>query len=106
MNTQSAYAIIAAGGKQHRVKIGQRRKVELIAGEPGDSIEFGEVLMVVDGDKVQIGAPFLKGKVLATIIRHGKGDKVTTIKLRRRKTYRRKLGHRQNFTEVEITAIH
>lgn len=108
MNTQStnAYAIIRTGGKQHRVKVGQRCKFELLAGEPGDSVELGDVLMIANGDKFQVGAPLLdKAKVTAKIISHGRGDKVTIFKMRRRKGYRRKQGHRQGFTEVEITNI-
>jgi len=102
----SAYAIIAAGGKQHRVKVGQLCRFESCAGEPGDSIEFDKVLLTGDGDKIQIGAPFLnKIKVVAKIVSHGRGEKITIIKMRRRKGYRRKQGHRQNFTEVEITSI-
>ena len=106
MDKQNAYAIIAAGGKQHRVKVGQRCRFEKIAGEPGESVELGNVLFHADGDKIKIGAPFIdKAKVTAKIISHGRGDKVTIIKMRRRKGYRRKQGHRQHFTEVEITAI-
>jgi large subunit ribosomal protein L21 len=104
--THSAYAVIAAGGKQHRVKVGQRCKLEKINGELGDSVELDKVLLVAQGDKVQLGAPYIKGsKVLAKILAHGRGDKVTIIKMRRRKGYRRKQGHRQSFTEVEITSI-
>ncbi|MGD9592280.1 MAG: 50S ribosomal protein L21 [Candidatus Berkiella sp.] len=106
MSTQNAYAIIRAGGKQHRVKVGQRFKFEKIAGEPGESVELGDVLLLADGDKVQVGAPLIgNAKVTAKILSHGRGDKVTIIKMRRRKGYRRKQGHRQDFTEVEITKI-
>lgn len=100
----SAYAIISAGGKQHRVKVGQRFKFEKMVGEPGDSVELGEVHLVAEGDNIQVGAPLLDGaKVMATIVSHGRGEKITIIKMRRRKGYRRKQGHRQDFTEVEIT---
>ncbi len=106
MSTQTAYAIISAGGKQHRVKVGQRCKLELLAGEPGESVELGNVLLLADGDNIKVGAPFIeKAKVTAKILSHGRGDKVTIIKMRRRKGYRRKQGHRQHFTEVEITGI-
>lgn len=105
MNTQIAYAIVEAGGNQHRVKVGQRRKLGKIDGEPGQSVELGKVLMLADGDNVQIGTPYLSSVVVAKIIQHGRGEKVTIIKMRRRKTYRRKQGHRQDFTEVEITSI-
>ena len=106
MSTQSVYAIIATGGKQHRVKVGQKHKFELIEGNPGDSIELGEALLIGDGDNIKIGAPLLSGsKVTGKIVEHGRGDKVTIIKMRRRKGYRRKQGHRQGFTLVEITGI-
>ncbi len=106
MITHSAYAIISAGGKQHRVKVGQRCKFEKLTGEPGESVEFDKVLLVATGDDVQVGAPFIgNAKVIAKILQHGRGDKVTIIKMRRRKGYRRKQGHRQDFTEVEITKI-
>lgn len=106
MNTQSAYAVIEAGGKQHRVKVGKRYKLEKLIGEPGESVAFEKVLLVADGDKIQVGAPYLEqAKVEATIVEHGRGEKVTIIKLRRRKGYRRKQGHRQYFTEVEVTHI-
>jgi large subunit ribosomal protein L21 len=106
VNTQSAYAIIAAGGKQHRVKVGQRFKFELMPGEPGESVEFGNVMLVANGENVQVGAPYLpNSKVLATIVQHGRGEKIRIFKMRRRKTYRRTQGHRQHFTEVEITQI-
>lgn len=105
MSTHSAYAIIAVDGKQHRVKVGQRCKFEYLTGEPGESIELGKVLLVAEGDKVQIGAPFLSNKVMGKIVQHGRGDKVIIFKMRRRKGYRRTQGHRQGFTEVEITHI-
>jgi large subunit ribosomal protein L21 len=106
VDTQNAYAIIATGGKQYRIKVGQRCKFEKLAGEPGDTIELGNVLMVANGDNVQVGAPYLdKGKVIAKILGQGRGKKVTIIKMRRRKTYRRKQGHRQSFTEVEIVSL-
>jgi len=106
VNTQSAYAIIAAGGKQHRVKVGQRCKLELMQGEPGESVELSNVLLKANGDKIQLGAPYIaNSKVIAKIIQHGRGDKIRIYKMRRRKTYRRTQGHRQHFTEVEITQI-
>ncbi|MFI4937373.1 MAG: 50S ribosomal protein L21 [Candidatus Berkiellales bacterium] len=106
MDTPSAYAIIAVDGKQHRVKVGKRYKFEYLNGEPGDSIELGKVLLLANGSKVQIGAPFLEGnKVMGTIVSHGRGEKIRIFKMRRRKGYRRTQGHRQGFTEVEITGI-
>jgi large subunit ribosomal protein L21 len=107
VSTHSAYAIISAGGRQFRVKVGQRCKFDKLSGEPGDSIELGQVMLIAAGENVQIGAPFLdKTKVVAKIVSHGRGDKITIFKMRRRKGYRRKQGHRQDYTEVEITNIH
>jgi large subunit ribosomal protein L21 len=99
------YAVIKTGGKQYRVSEGDRLRVEKIAGEKGDSIDFGEVLML-GGDKVSIGAPFVSGaKVSAEIIGQGLGKKIVVFKMRRRKRYRRKNGHRQPFTELRIKGI-
>lgn len=106
MNTQSTYAIVAAGGKQHRVKVGQKCRLEKMAGEPGQSVELDKVLLVAQGDSVELGAPYLAGsKVIATIVEQGRGEKIRIFKMRRRKGYRRTQGHRQDFTEVEITQI-
>jgi len=107
VETQSSvYAVITAGGKQHRVKVGQRHQFELMQGEPGDKVQLGEALLIGDGDKTTIGAPNVAGtQVLGTIVEHGRKDKITIIKMRRRKGYRRKQGHRQWFTLVEITDI-
>jgi large subunit ribosomal protein L21 len=100
------YAVIKAGGKQHRVRQGQTLKVEKIAAEPGASVDFDEVLMIADGDRVSLGAPYVAGgKVTATVEDHGRGNKIEIIKFRRRKNYRRKMGHRQHYTELRITEI-
>lgn len=107
MSTQTAYAIISTGGKQHRVKVGQKYRIEKLEGEPGQSVEFSKVMFVANGDKIQIGAPFVaNSKVTATILSQGRGEKITIIKMRRRKGYRRKQGHRQSFTEIQVTGIH
>ena len=106
MSTQTAYAIISTGGKQHRVKLGKKYRIEKLEGEPGQSVELTNVILTGDGDKIQIGAPFLSDtKVTAKIVAQGRGEKITIIKMRRRKGYRRKQGHRQSFTEIEITGI-
>jgi large subunit ribosomal protein L21 len=98
------YAVIATGGKQYRVEKGTVLQVETLAGEPGSTIEFGEVLLIGDGDKINVGAPLIKGaKVSATVEKHGKGEKVSIVKFRRRKHYLRQKNHRQAFTEVKIT---
>ena len=100
------YAVIATGGKQYRVTEGDTLKVEKIAGEEGSKVELDQVLMVADGDNIQVGTPLLsKGKVTATIKAHGRGKKVEIIKFRRRKHHRKQMGHRQSYTEIEINKI-
>ena len=99
-------AVIKTGGKQYRVSEGDKLNVETLAGEPGDELELGEVLMIHDGDSVEVGKPVLEGaKVTAKLIEHGRGDKIKIVKFKRRKHYRRQMGHRQNYTRVEITGI-
>lgn len=99
------YAVIKTGGKQYRVSEGDRLRVEKIAGDKGDTVDFGEVLML-GGDKVAIGSPLVSGaKVSAEIIGQGLGKKIVVFKMRRRKRYRRKNGHRQPFTELRIKGI-
>ncbi len=98
------YAVIAAGGKQYRVAEGQRVKIELMTAEVGASVEF-PALMISNGEQVQIGAPFLAGKVSAEVVGHGRGEKIRIVKHRRRKHYHREMGHRQYFTEIQITKI-
>ena len=100
------YAVIATGGKQYRVTEGETLKVEKLAGEEGSEIELDQVLMVADGDNVQVGTPVLEnGSVTAKIKSHGRGKKVEIIKFRRRKHHRKQMGHRQDFTEIEVTKI-
>jgi large subunit ribosomal protein L21 len=100
------YAVIMTGGKQYRVSQGDKVRVEKLDAAEGDSIEFGKVLMVVDGDDIKIGAPVLDGgKVTAQVKAHGRGDKVEIIKFRRRKHHMKRQGHRQAYTELEITGI-
>jgi len=99
------YAVIQTGGKQYRVSQGNVLRVEKLPVEEGNAVEF-DALMVGDGDNVQIGTPTVAGsKVSATVKSHGRGDKVRIIKFRRRKNYRRQAGHRQSYTELEITGI-
>jgi large subunit ribosomal protein L21 len=98
------YAVIATGGKQYRVTKDATLRVEKLNAEPGSTVEFGEVLLMGDGADVKLGNPLLKGsKVTATVVRHGKGEKVSIVKFRRRKHYLRQKNHRQAFTEVKIT---
>ena len=100
------YAVIESGGKQHRVTEGEVLKLEKIEAGAGDTVDFDKVLMVGAGADVKIGTPYVtSGKVTAEVISHGRGDKVTIIKFRRRKHYRKQQGHRQWFTEVKITSI-
>ncbi len=101
------YAVFVTGGKQYRVSQGDKLRVEKLSGEPGASVEFEQVLMVAksDDDHV-IGKPYVDGgKVTATVKAQGRGEKIEIVKMRRRKNYRRKTGHRQAYTELEITGI-
>ena len=99
------YAVVETGGKQYKVAIGDKLKVEKLMAEEGASVDLGRVLMVADGDNIQVGEPALDTSVSATVIAHGRGKKIRVFKMKRRKNYRRTQGHRQYFTEVEITAI-
>lgn len=100
------YAVIKTGGKQYRVKSGEQLRVEALGAEVGAEISFEEVLMLGDGDTAQVGAPIVAGaQVKATVLAHGKADKVTIFKLRRRKHWKRTQGHRQTYTEVRIDDI-
>ena len=98
------YAVIQTGGKQYRVTEGQTLKVEKLPVEVGESMDIDKVLMVANGDDVKVGTPYV-GKVTATVKSHGRDDKVTIIKFRRRKHSRKTQGHRQSYTEIEITGI-
>lgn len=100
------YAVIKSGGKQYRVQEGQTLKLEKLEVPTGDTIEFDEVLLVGNDDDVTVGAPLVDGaKVAAEVVSHGRGDKITIIKFRRRKHSMKRQGHRQWFTEVKITGI-
>lgn len=100
------YAIIKTGGKQYRVAEGQTLKLEKLEVGTGETVEFDEVLLIANGEKVSLGAPFLAGaKVTAEVVSHGRAKKVNIIKFRRRKHHIKRQGHRQWFTEVKITGI-
>jgi large subunit ribosomal protein L21 len=100
------YAIIKSGGKQYRVKAGEQVRVEALAAEVGASVSLEEVLLVGAGDGVKVGAPLVAGaKVKATVVSHGRGEKVRIFKLRRRKHYQKTQGHRQSYTELRIDDI-
>jgi large subunit ribosomal protein L21 len=105
LKEEHMYAVIKTGGKQYRVSEGGHLRVEKLPGSIGDKLEFGEVLML-GGDKIAVGAPFVSGaKVTAEIVAQGRDKKVIVFKIRRRKRYRRRGGHRQPFTELKITGI-
>ncbi len=100
------YAVIKSGGKQHRVVEGETLRLEKLDIATGDQVDFEEVLMVGEGAEVKIGAPLVKGgKVTAEVVSHGRGDKVNIIKFRRRKHHMKRQGHRQWYTELEVTGI-
>src|SRR5512134_2345010 len=100
------YAIIKTGGKQYRVSSGEQVRVESLAAEGGAAVSFDQVLMVGAGDAVRVGAPLVAGaQVKATVLGHGRGDKVRIFKLRRRKHFQKTQGHRQGYTEVRIDDI-
>jgi large subunit ribosomal protein L21 len=103
---ETMYAVIESGGKQHRVVAGETLKLEKLDIAAGKTIKFDKVMLVANGDDIQIGTPYVKGaKVSAEVLSHGRGDKITVIKFNRRKNYRRQSGHRQWYTEVKITDI-
>ncbi|WP_028303705.1 50S ribosomal protein L21 [Oceanospirillum maris] len=100
------YAVIKTGGKQYRVKEGEVLKIEKLELETGSAVDFDQVLLIANGEDVKVGAPVVEGaKVSAEVVSHGRGDKVTIIKFRRRKHSMKRQGHRQWFTEVKITGI-
>ena len=100
------YAVIKTGGKQYRVSVGEILNFEKIEGNKGDVISFDQVLMVSDDTDVKIGTPIVDGaKVVGEIVRQTKGPKVTVFKMKRRKGYRKKTGHRQKLTSLRIKEI-
>jgi len=102
----SMYAVIKSGGKQYRVEVGQYLKLETLPVVEGGSVDFDEVLMIVDGEAMQVGTPLItNATVQAEVLSHGRHKKIRIIKFRRRKHHMKRMGHRQNYTEVKITAI-
>jgi|SRR5579872_1126097 len=100
------YAVITSGGKQFRVIEGQTLKVAKMAAEVGSTVDLDKVLMLVNGDDIQVGKPFLKdSKVAVSIVSHGRHKKIHIVKFRRRKHHRKQMGHRQDYTEIKITKI-
>lgn len=101
------YAVIETGGKQYCVKEGDVFRVEKLSREPGETVEFGRVLMVADDEGVvRVGTPYVPGaKVIARVISEGKSRKLLVFKYKAKKNYRRRYGHRQSFTEVRVQSI-
>ena len=100
------YAVFRTGGKQYRASAGDTLKIEKLAAAEGDAVEFDEVLMVGEGDSVQVGTPLVSGgKVEAKVLAQDKDRKIEVVKFRRRQNYRRSKGHRQPYTLIEITGI-
>jgi len=101
------YAVLLTGGKQYRVMQGETLRVETLEGDVGAAVKFekGQVLMLADADTIHLGDA-LKGASIAAVIKsHGRADKIRIVKFRRRKHHRKQMGHRQNYTEIEITGI-
>ena len=100
------YAVMVTGGKQYRVMKGEVLRVEKLDVDAGSTVDFDHVLLVGDGEKITVGAPTVAGaKVSAAVKSHGRADKVRIVKFRRRKHHRKQAGHRQHYTEIEITGI-
>jgi large subunit ribosomal protein L21 len=100
------YAVVKTGGKQYRVQSGESVRVESLPAEVGAAVSFDEVLMVGEGESVRVGTPLIAGaKVNATVVAHGRGEKVHIFKMRRRKHFQKSQGHRQGYTEVRIDDI-
>ncbi len=101
-----AYAVIETGGKQYRVAPGDKIDIERLDKNEGDEVAFESVLAVSDGTTLKVGTPVVEGaKVVATVVKNFRGEKVINFKKKRRKGYSRKIGHRQNLTQVEIKSI-
>jgi large subunit ribosomal protein L21 len=106
LRRKSMYAVIVTGGKQYKVAEGEFLKIEKLEVATGESVTFDRVLLVGNGDDVQIGAPVVDGaKVVAEVITQGRHDKIRIIKFRRRKHHMKRQGHRQWYTEIKITGI-
>ena len=100
------YAVIESGGKQHRVEEGEVLQLEKLDAAAGDKVKFDKILLVGEGGSVKIGKPYVEGsQVEAKVLKQGRGEKIKIIKFNRRKHFKKQQGHRQSFTEVEITGI-
>ena len=101
-----AYAVIETGGKQYRVSPGNKVDIERLEKNEGDEVAFESVLAISDGTTLKVGTPLVEGaKVTAVVVKNFRGEKVVNFKKKRRKGYSRKIGHRQNLTQVEIKAL-
>ena len=99
------YAVLVTGGKQYRVAQGETLRVEKLEAEAGSEIKFDDVLMLGDSDGIKVGDALKGASVTAKVVGHGRADKVRIIKFRRRKHHKKQMGHRQHYTEIEITGI-
>ncbi|MCK9540170.1 50S ribosomal protein L21 [Dokdonella sp.] len=100
------YAVVVTGGRQYRVAQGETLRVEKLVADVGDEVKLDQVLLVGSGDGVTVGAPLVEGaSVMAKVVAHGRADKIRIVKFRRRKHHRKEMGHRQHYTEIEITGI-
>ena len=100
------FAVIKSGGKQYRVQAGDTIRVEKIAATEGGEVNLDEVLMVAEGDDISLGEPVVKGASVSAVVKaHGRGAKIKVVKFKRRKHHHKQQGHRQAYTELEITAI-
>lgn len=100
------YAVFRTGGKQYRVSQGDKLRIERVSADVGDVVDFDQVLLVGNGADVRIGSPLVPGgKVQGKVLAQGRAKKIEVVKFKRRKDYRRTKGHRQHYTEVEITSI-
>ncbi|MCX7115780.1 MAG: 50S ribosomal protein L21 [Gammaproteobacteria bacterium] len=100
------YAVIQTGGKQYRIKEGDRLKIETLSHEVGEEINFDQVLLIGEGESVVCGTPYVANAIVkATVLEQGRHKKIRIIKFRRRKHHMKKMGHRQNYTQIEILSI-
>ena len=99
------YAVVVTGGKQYRVMQGETLRVELLEAETGSEIKFDNILMLGDGEGVTLGDALKGASVTAKVLGHGRADKIRIVKFRRRKHHRKQMGHRQHYTEIQITGI-
>ena len=99
------YAVLVTGGKQHRVMQGETLRVEKLEGDVGSELKFDNILMLGDADGIKLGDDIKGASIAAKIVCHGRADKIRIVKFRRRKHHRKQMGHRQYYTEIEITGI-